>query len=273
MKKFSTDTAVIRTEPGHYSATMERSWWIISGPNGGYVAAVVLRAICAEVENPQRTPRSINLQFLSVPQEGAVEIEVTIERTGRMVSNVSARMTQHGKPMVIALAVLAEDRESSLSFDELPGLPRLADGTPVPSAAQVEVEDLDPDRDVPMRGHYEQRWVIGEHPFKPLPSGESVARTGGWLRPTGGEAIDAIALTAMADAWLPPIFSRVREPLLVPTIDLTVHFRAVPTDPYAFCFVLFESPLSQDGYLVEHGQIFDADGHLLVESRQLAVVI
>lgn len=29
----------------------------------------------------------------------------------------------------------------------------------------------------------------------------------------------------MSDAWVPPLFSRVDEPLAVPTIDLTVHFR------------------------------------------------
>jgi len=252
---------------------MDRSWWIISGPNGGYVAAIILRAICAEVDEPSRAPRSISLQFLRVPQEGAVQIEVMVERKGRTVSNLSARMTQNGKLMVMAIAVLAESREQALSFDELPGLPRLADGTAVPSADQISEVDFDPSREIPMRGHYEQRWVIGEHPFKPLPLGKSLARTGGWLRPAGGEPIDVVALTAMTDAWLPPIFSRVREPLLVPTVDLTIHFRGLPTDPYDFCFVLFESPLARDGYLIEQGQIFDAQGVLLAESRQLAVVI
>ncbi|CAB4759408.1 unannotated protein [freshwater metagenome] len=273
MNKFSQETAVTQLGKGLYGATMDRSWWIISGPNGGYVAAIILRAICEEVNDATRAPRSMTLQFLRVPKEGAVEIEVVVERVGRTVSNVSARMTQDGVLLVVALAVLAQNRESSLSFNELPGLPRLPDGSAVPTADSIATEDLDPDRDVPMRGHYEQRWVIGEHPFQPLASGESVARTGGWLRPTGGEAIDAIALAAMTDAWLPPIFSRVREPLLIPTIDLTIHFRGLPADPYGFCFVLFESPLSQDGYLIEHGQIFDAQGHLVAESRQLAVVI
>jgi acyl-CoA thioesterase len=273
MKKFSSETEVTQLGVGRYSANMDRSWWIVSGPNGGYVAAVILRAICEEVNDPARQPRSITLQFLRVPKEGEVEIEVVVERVGRTVSNLSARMTQDGVLLVITIAVLAENREASLSFNELPGLPLLPDGTAIPAAESLAAEDLDPSRDVPMRAHYEQRWVIGEHPFQPLPSGESVARTGGWLRPAGGEAIDSIALAAMSDAWLPPIFSRVREPLLIPTIDLTIHFRGLPTDPYAFCFVLFESPLSLDGYLIEHGQIFDAQGHLIAESRQLAVVV
>ncbi len=76
----------------------------------------------------------------------------------------------------------------------------------------------------------------------------------------------------MSDAWLPPIFSRVDHPLAVPTVDLTVHFRALPADPLDFCFAEFDSPLAADGYLVEHGRVLDRDGRLLIESRQLAVV-
>ncbi|MEX0768199.1 MAG: thioesterase family protein [Microthrixaceae bacterium] len=273
MTTFSSQTAVTRIDKGRYSAEMDRSWWIVSGPNGGYVATIVLRAICAEVDEPRRSPRSISLQFLRVPQEGEVLIEVVVERSGRSVSNVSARMTQNGQLLVMAMAVLAESRESSLSFDELPGLPLLADGSVVPTADQLDEESLDASREVPMSGHYEQRWVIGGPPFEPLPFGQSLARTGGWLRPVGGEPIDALTLTAMTDAWLPPIFSRVSETLLVPTVDLTIHLRGLPADPYDFCFVLFESPVARDGYLIEHGQIFDSQGLLLAESRQLAVVV
>jgi acyl-CoA thioesterase len=76
----------------------------------------------------------------------------------------------------------------------------------------------------------------------------------------------------MSDAWLPPVFSKVDHPLAVPTIDLTVHFRALPEDPLDHCFVVFDSPLAQGGYLVEHGRILDRRGRLLAESRQLAVV-
>lgn len=270
--RFARDTSVDALGDGRYTATIDPSWWIVAGPNGGYVAAVVLRAILAEVGDATRRPRSLSLQYLRPPAAGAVEVQVTVERSGRTVTNVSARLVQDGRLLVIALAALAVDRPDSVAFDETSGLPRMPDGSAVPAAATMPLQDVDPDRDVPMRQHYDLRWVLGDLPFQPSRSAEPTALTGGWLRPLEEEPIDEVVLAAMTDAWMPPIFSRVQEPLAVPTIDLTIHFRSLPADPLAHCFVVFDSPVARDGYLVEHGRIYSADGVLLVESRQLAVV-
>lgn len=269
---FARDTAVVAQGAGRYTATIDPSWWVVAGPNGGYIAAIVLRSVVAEIGEATRRPRSLTLQYLRPPVAGEVQIAVTVERAGRTVSNVSVRMNQGGRLIVIAMATLAVDREAPVSFDEVVGLPTLPDGSPVPMVSEVEAEPVDPERDIPMRGHYDLRWVLGALPFG-APSGDApTAMSGGWLRPAEPEPIDEIVLAAMSDAWMPPIFSRVAEPLAVPTIDLTIHFRGLPADPLAHCFVVFESPVSRDGYLVEHGRIFSAEGTLLAESRQLAVV-
>jgi acyl-CoA thioesterase len=269
----ATGTEVRRTGPGRYDAQMDRSWWIIDGPNGGFVAAVVLRAMLAEVDDPSRRPRSLHLQYLRPPAEGPTEVQVTVERCGRTVTNVSARMFAEGQLLVVGLGVLAMDRRAPVSFDEGPGLPLMQDGRPVPPPEDLPVVDVDADRAVPMRAHYELRWVLGDPPFSPRPAGAVLrARSGGWLRPSPPEPVDEVVLAAMADAWMPPLFSRVDVPLAVPTVDLTVHFRALPEDPLDHCFVEFESPLASGGYLVEHGRVLSRDGRLLAESRQLAVV-
>ena len=233
---------------------------------GGSVDAVI-----AEVDDPARRPRSLTLHYLRPPVEGEVDVEVVVERSGRTVTNVSARMHQDGRTLVLALVALASDRDEVIAFDETPGLPTLDDGAAVPPPTDVPVTEVDPDRDVPMRQHYDLRWVLGDLPFRPG-EGARRARTGGWLRPAEPEPVDEVVLVAMADAWMPPIFCRVEQPLAVPTIDLTVHFRARPADPLDHCFVEFDSPVARDGYLVEHGRILGADGRLLAESRQLAVV-
>jgi len=269
--RFATDTAVTPSGDGRYRGRIDPSWWIIAGPNGGYVAAVLLRAVLAEVDDDTRRPRSLTLHYLRPPAEGEVEVEVTLERSGRTVTNVSARMHQDGRTLVLALAALATDRAEVVAFDETTGLPTMDDGSTVPSPEDIPVREVDPDRDVPMRQHYDLRWVLGDLPFQPG-TGERRARTGGWLRPAEPEPIDEVVLAAMTDAWMPPIFCRVDQPLAVPTIDLTIHFRARPTDQLGYCFVEFDSPVARDGYLVEHGRILDADGRLLAESRQLAVV-
>lgn len=272
LTRFEAETSVIEVEPGLYSAFLHKSWWIVAGPNGGYIAAIVLRAMVAMVAEPDRRPRSLSIQYLRPPTEGEIRIEVTVERAGRSVSNLSARMTQDGRTVVLAMASFANDREGIVSFDETDGFADIFGTGRVPSPDEVKPGEVDPTRDVPMRGHYDIRWVVGDLPFTVGSGQEGSARCGGWLRPVEPVAIDEVVLAAMSDAWLPPIFSRVDIPLAIPTIDLTIHFRTPPKDPFGFCFVLFESPVAAHGYTVEHGRILDSDGTLLVECRQLAVL-
>lgn len=269
---FEGETAVTWEHDGVFSATLHRSWWIIAGPNGGYVAALILRAMVATVDDPKRRPRSLTVQYLRPPVEGGVTIEVTVERSGRTVTNLTARMIQDDKLIALALAAFATDREGTVTFDETEGLTEFFGGQPVPAPTEVEFVQVDPDRDVPMRRHYDLRWVLGDLPFSGGDGKETRARCGGWLRPAEKVPIDEVVLAAMSDAWMPPIFSRLTLPLAVPTIDLTIHFRDVPEDPFGFCFVVFESPVAANGYTVEHGRLLSPSGVLLAESRQLAVL-
>ena len=72
--RFAAETAVERLAPGRYAGSMYPSWWIVNGPNGGYVAAVVLRAIVAEVADPARRPRTLTMHYLRAPAAGPVEV-------------------------------------------------------------------------------------------------------------------------------------------------------------------------------------------------------
>lgn len=283
---FEAQTSVTRMASGSYGAILDGSWWIISGPNGGYVAAIVLRAMVDAIDDPTRRVRSMTIQYLRPPAVGEVSVSVTIERSGRTMSNVTARMIQGGKLVALAMAAFGVDRMDTISFDETDGLADIFGDSPVPAPDDIPVSNLDPDRDVPMRGHYDLRWVVGDLPFSAVggapsndistgPAAATPRRAvcGGWLRPTEPVAIDDVVLAAMSDAWMPPVFSRSEVELAVPTVDLTIHFRGLPEDPLGFCFVVFDSPVASHGYTVEHGRILSPDGKLLVESRQLAVLI
>jgi acyl-CoA thioesterase len=272
----ASDTAVEPLGGGRYRASVDPSWWIIAGPNGGYVAAIVLRAVVAEVAEPARRPRSATFHYLRSPAAGPVEVEVTVERAGRTVTDVSARLVQDGRTLVTALVALGLDREAPVSFDEDAGLPLDPAGAVIPPPEQVAPDAVDPERHVPMRDHYDLRWVLGAAPFTSPDGGppgpRSAARCAGWMRLREDDPVDEVVLVAMADAWLPPVFSRVDVPLAVPTVDLTVHFRhrAERADPW--CFIDTASPVAADGYLVEHAELRDRHGRLLAESRQTAVV-
>jgi hypothetical protein len=74
--------------------------------------------------------------------------------------------------------------------------------------------------------------------------------------------------------WWPPSLEPLTKPAGVPTIDLTIHFRAdLPREPLPDQPLLgvFSTAASTGGTVEEDGVVFAADGTLLAQSRQLAL--
>jgi acyl-CoA thioesterase len=100
------------------------------------------------------------------------------------------------------------------------------------------------------------------------------AESGGWLRLEDGRPVDHLAAAFFMDAWIPAVFSRFDEPVGVPTVDLTVHFRAPlprPADDWYLC--RFRTTTLVDGFLEEDGELWAPDGTLVAQSRQLALTL
>lgn len=262
--RFDVDTAVVRVDDGRFTARIDPSWWIVRGPNGGYVAAIILRALVETVADAGRPPRSLTVQYLAPPGEGPVEVHTVVERAGRGMTNLTARLLQDGRLMAVAIAAFGQARPS-VSFADR-AMP------PVPPAGACErrlpVEGMGP----PALVHWDQRFALGAEPFS---GGE--ARSGGWIAPAEPRPVDAVLVAAIMDAWIPPVFCRITEPLGVPTVDLTIHFRQdLPPEgvgPGDHVLAVFSSDVAADGYLTEDGELWSPDGMLLAESRQLAVVV
>jgi acyl-CoA thioesterase len=126
-----------------------------------------------------------------------------------------------------------------------------------------------------MAERVETRLAIGGSPWQ----GTDRALTGGWMRLKGERAPDALMLALLADAWYPPIFARETGGAFagaVPTIDLTIHFRAAlplpGSGPGDWYLGRFESTTARQGYIEETGELWSRDGVLLVQCRQLALL-
>jgi acyl-CoA thioesterase len=272
MSSFLTDTAVRRVDgPANpaagdrltYRARIDGSWWIVMGPNGGYVAAIVARAAVDAVGDPARRLHSITLHYLRPPVEGECHVTVDVERVGRGLTTVTIRMTQGDMRVVVGVAALAVHRDS-IVLDQL-------ERPDVAAPETISVPEGQIGMTIPMAQHFDNRPVFGHR----LGGGDppELARTGGWMRYRESTPIDEIALLALCDAWWPPMMEVIEEPMAVPTVDLTVHIRALPEDPTDAVLGEFVSPLAADGYTIEDARLWSRSGRLLAESRQLAVLI
>jgi acyl-CoA thioesterase len=260
---FDVDTAVEHVGDGLFRATIDSKWWVIRGPNGGYVAAILQRAMTEAVGDHARPARSLTVHFIVPPVAGPIDVEVQIERQGRSLTSTSARLVQDGRLIATAVGAFSASRDAV-------------------EYAEVEMPSVPPPEDVPSRpmddapahaGMFDWRPAIGKADFS---AGEQ-AVTGGWFRLREPQLADPVVLTSYADGWFPALFFRTREPIGVPTVDFTVHFRTRLPLPHAapedFYLVVFRAPLAHDGFVVEDGEIWSHDGQLVAQSRQLAVIL
>lgn len=261
--KFERDTRVSQIDPGVFEGHVNRDWWIVFGPNGGFLAAMIVKAMGAAVDDDRRVARSLTIHYTAAPTEGPVHIRTTVERTGRSLTTVSARMEQGERLIALAIGAFSRERIAAIEFDEAP----VPEGTPQP-------EDVEPVAPHPSAPPFSQQWevrpAVGTPPFSGTTEGPTL--TGGWIRPLDDHPIDAALVAQLTDAWLPAVFVRLTEPNAVPTIDLTIHFRAELPLPPDYVLVTFESRLSRGGFVEEDGALWSRDGRLIAHSRQLALL-
>jgi acyl-CoA thioesterase len=246
---------------------MAPEWWVMRGPNGGYLAAVILRALTDAVDDESRSPRSLTVHYASPAGEGDVEIDTALERVGRSLTTCSCRVQQDGRLVALAIAAFSQPRPGIEFCDsvmpQVPG-PDAYVARPVPPEAP------------PIARRWDLRWAIGHPPVPGAPTGTR-AVAGGWIRLPEHRPVDALLAAAITDSWVPPTFSRVQAAFVVPTVDLTIHFRSrLPhpgLPPDAFVLASFRTTVAAGGFLEEDGEIWAPDGTLLAQSRQLATLM
>jgi acyl-CoA thioesterase len=261
---FDRATAVAVAGAGVWHGIVDDGWFAGRGPNGGYLAAIVLRAMVAELDDPAREPRSLTCHYLRPPVAGPVRIDVALERSGRTMSTLTARLSQEERLCVIGVAAFGLDVPAPADYATPP--------PDVPAPETIEPTDNSASG-LSIVSKFELRPALGTTLFAGAPE----AVTGGWLRFSDPRATDAIALAMFADSWWPAPWVRLDAPVPAPTLDLTVHFRApraaVALEPGEPVLAIFRSTTAAAGFFEEDGELWTRDGVLLAQSRQLALLV
>jgi acyl-CoA thioesterase len=253
-----------------FDAEVSPDWRAGRGPHGGYLAAMLLRALTETVADAARAPRSLTIHYARAPQPGPILIRTAVERAGRSLSTLSARMEQDGQLMALALAAFSVPWHA----------PEISD-LPLPDVAPADPRG-DPPRPLhpqapPFVRHMEFQPRLGTRPFR---GADAPMEIGGWLALAEPRPLDTLALAFFSDALFSPPFIRFAKPAVTPTVDLTIHFRTslasapgTTPDPDPRCFARFRSTVVHEGFFEEDGVIWAADGSVLLHSRQLALVM
>ncbi len=274
------DTAVTGSD-GRYTATLSGDWEIW-GPNGGYIAAVLLRAAGAGTGFP--VPASLAVHYLARGAFEEVQLSVRSLRRTRRAEAVAVSMTQGDRAIAEALAWFVADGLPGLEHDET-SMPEVdpPDGLPTMIERQREKGIESPFRFWDNLDYRPLQWRDDWPPPGPQP-----AVSEGWFRfqPTATFAdplvdagrmvvvLDTMGWPAAANAhaweWDPEGPPR----WMAPSLDLYIRFhQAAPDSEHLFARI--GAPIAVGPLITTEGRLWSLDGRLLasVSSQLLATPV
>ena len=244
----------------HYRAQLGDEWWVFRGPNGGFLAGLMMEAMTQRLGDPSRVPRVLTVHYPKVPREGAIDIQTRVLRQGRSMTWVNAELSQGGEQCVVARAAFSGPWPS-VNYNDVqpPQVPPITDALHIPPEV------------MPRSARNFKFYSTFGAPYAAMGAGT----VGGYIRPAEPRIYDPQLLAIISDAWYPAAFARTAEPVMAATLDLTVHFRdyaaLTELDPNAYVLAVFRSQLATEGFFEEDGELWAPDGRLLAQSRQLAI--
>lgn len=257
---------------GEWTATLSPDW-NIWGPNGGYLAALLLRAAGSHARPPR--PASLAVHFLSVAKFDEVRLTTRTLRRTRRAEAVTASMVQGDRTVAEALAWFVLDDLDGLNHDvtAMPGVP-----TPdeLRTTDDLRIEHGIPSPPFPFWDNIEQwpcRWHADWPPSDP---GPPVSESWFRFRPKAtfdDPLVDAGRLAVLLDTmgWPAAVQAHAWEwgegppPWVAPSLDLHLRFhRLRPDEPVLFSRT--EAPLGTGGLITCEGRVWTPDGTLLASA-------
>jgi acyl-CoA thioesterase II len=258
MGDFERDTR-LDGDGGRYRAALSRDWEIW-GPNGGYVAAIALRAAGRLARVPR--PASMACHFVSVARFEPVDVRAEPIHQGRRSESLRVAISQGGRPVLEALVrTAAEGPGLEHAFGDRPAAP---DPDALPTADELR----DPARP---RHRFWENFDVGvlqPERFREAPT----ARPPVWrewyrFRPRAtfdDPFVDAGRALLLLDtlSWPAACQPHPNAAFIAPNLDVTAWFHAAaPESDWLLCE--HESPVAGRGLMGTTGRVWSRDGRLL----------
>lgn len=252
---FERDTSVAGTD-GRYAVNLSPAW-AVWGPNGGYVAAIALRAMMAAGSLPR--PAVFHCQFLKAGSFDAAEAVVERTRSGKRSEALRVRLVQDGEDLLNASLWLTDDGMDGLEHDASRA-PDVAKPSALKSFAElfdnyadwypywrsVEARPNKPNRDVgpPIW----QTWMRLNDPPARYNIGLAAARIALWM--------DMGPWNAAVAAYQWPMRH------VAPNLDLHVQFHRF-AEASEWLLVDAAAPIAREGLIGTTLRLWDENGELV----------
>ena len=264
---FEAATTVMATgDPNRFNVMLHPAWTVVGKPNGGYLVSVFVRCAMYVVQGLAPTHSTCvasSTSYAGTPDVGAAEVELTVLRSGRSITQVRGTLLQNNKrPVECSMVFGPMEAGQERLYDHIPAptLPDRDDCIALPASSDGEFNvDILAGTDIRM-DPATMDWSAGL---------SGIGELRGWARFEDDRVIDTLSLHYFLDCFPPATF-----PLgstgWVPTLQLTNYVRAIPTaGPIK---IRQRAQLVSGGYVDEVCEIWDATDQLVAQATQLALV-
>jgi acyl-CoA thioesterase len=246
---------------GSYTAVLSPDWKIW-GPNGGYVAAIALRA--AGLESRLARPASFSCQFLEAGAFEPAQVRVEALRRGKAAEAFGVSLEQSGRRLLTA-SVWTVGKLAGLEHDTsaAPSVPSPEDLLPV----EKLLAGIEAPAPHPFWGNLERRPIDWVAPQERVPT-EPIVRCWYRFRPQPrfqDPFLDAARCLILLDtmSWPAVRAAYVEQPAwLAPSLDVSAQFHALaPESDWLLCETSAE--IAREGLIGYRSRVWSEDRHLL----------
>ena len=267
-KQFENSIAIDRLDENLFSMTPSKDYFVGNTPHGGYLTAVMQKAISLSMPHPHLINSNTLYLDRTEPREISIRVEKIRESRGSSVGQVSLIQDDKLRCMMTGICsdfhymngvndlethppkIFNEERDSfiSLNFDNK------EEGITPSFIKQTQCE-------IAIKHAW---WLKNGDCF------EDEARCSGFIS-MGDETPDQFVLSFYSD-FFPPVVMNKYGPLgWVPTLSLTTNIRQLPTTSELFMDVKAKD--LNKGFFEQDCQIWDLNKNLVATSRQLTRIL
>ena len=252
-----------------YTANLDSRYFVGKTPHGGYLNALMHKALILSV--PHSVAISSSIQYLNRIENKDVVLEVEIFKTSKGSSSGLVKLSQDNKICTVFNAICS-DFEHMKGFNGLlTNLPDLYKNTPMKDYKNLNYDVISPGF-TPSFIHQLTCTVHPNHAWwdRDIDEDHAEARCSAYMQMDGGVP-DQFVLAFYVDV-APPVVSNKYGPLgWIPTYSLTTHIRQLPTTE--ILFVDFVAKDINKGYFEQDCNIWDLNENLVASSRQLTRIL
>lgn len=257
--RFLSDTSVRKIEDNFYKGELTDAWSIDGAANGGYSMAIAARALSDCLYH--KDPLSITGHYLARAEPGPVDLHIEKLSEGKSISNATLKFIQFGEERIRFTASFTDfDKSKGDTLYERKALefPSINDCIKMPY-----VDGFTPtlEKQIDRVFTPNSNWWDEERP-------RDRAQLDAYYSWPNQEPIDLFSLVFFLDTMPPPVFNRLGSRGWVPSIELTVHLRGIPASGPVK--MRGKTDFVINGFLGEEDEIWDSQGNLVAEARQMA---